>query len=55
MGLFQHQKKKKGQQSFRLHRLSLPRLEPDAASEGRASCMNRLESVLGAPSSKGVV
>ena len=54
MGLFQH-KKEKGSAELLPTPPVLTPTEPDAASEGRASCMNRLESVLGAPSSKGVV
>ena len=54
MGLFQH-KKEKGSAELPPTPPVLTPTEPDAASEGRASCMNRLESVLGAPSSKGVV
>ena len=54
MGLFQH-KKEKGTAELPPTPPVLTPTEPDAASEGRAACMNRLESVLGAPSSKGVV
>lgn len=54
MGLFQH-KKEKGSAELPPTPPVLTPTEPDAASEGRTSCMNRLESVLGAPSSKGVV
>ena len=47
MGLFQH-KKEKGTAELPPTPPVLTPTEPDAASEGRAACMNRLESVLGA-------
>ncbi|WP_027641581.1 bifunctional diguanylate cyclase/phosphodiesterase [Enterocloster clostridioformis] len=54
MSLFHH-KKEKGAAELPPSPPVFTPTEPDAASEGRAACMNRLESVLGTPSSKGVV
>ena len=54
MGLFQHKKEKGAAELPPAPPVFTP-AEPDAASEGRAACMNRLETLLGAPSSKGVV
>ena len=54
MGLFQH-KKEKGAAELPPSQPSFTPSEPDGAGEGRAACISRLESLLGAPSSKGVV
>ena len=52
MGLFQH-KKDKVQAELPPNPPEFTPSEP--VGEGRAACMNRLETILGAPSSKGVV
>ena len=54
MGLFQH-KKENGAAELPPSQPSFTPSEPDGAGEGRAACISRLESLLGAPSSKGVV
>lgn len=54
MGLFQHKKEKQTAELPPSPPVLTPS-EPDNSSEGRAACMNRLESILGVSSSKGMV